>query len=51
VTFSIRDEYDQALRHFRSRNPDFSGKIVKSLFHGDQLSCYIPSNLFIPPLI
>ncbi len=51
VTFSIRDEYDQALRHFRSRNPDFSGEIVKSLFHGDQLSCHIPSNLFIPPLI
>ena len=51
VTFSIRDEYDQALRHFRSRNPDFSGEIVKSLFHGDQLSCHIPSNLLIPPLI
>ena len=51
VTLSIRDEYDQALRHFRSRNPDFSGEIVKSLFHGDQLSCHIPSNLFIPPLI
>ena len=51
VTLSIRDEYDQALRHFRSRNPDFSGEIVKSLFHGDQLTCHIPSNLFIPPLI
>ena len=51
VTLSIRDEYDQALRHFRSSNPDFSGEIVKSLFHGDQLSCHIPSNLFIPPLI
>ncbi len=33
VTLTIRDEYDQALRHFRSRNPDFSGEIVKSLFH------------------
>jgi len=53
VTLSIRDEYDQALRHFRSRNPDFSGEIVKSLFHGDQLSCHIPPPwfIFIPPLI
>ena len=50
VPLSIRDEYDQALRHFRSRNPDFSGEIVKSLFHyepggadwrGGQLSCSI----------
>ncbi len=55
VTLSIRDEYDQALRHFRSRNPDFSGEIVKSLFHhepggydwrGVQLSCHLYGILF-----
>ncbi len=32
VTLSVKDEYDQAVRRLRVRNPDFSGSIVKSLF-------------------
>lgn len=32
VTLVVKDEYDQAVRRLRKRNPEFSGSIVKSLF-------------------
>ncbi len=32
VTLVVKDEYNQAVRRLRKRNPEFSGSIVKSLF-------------------
>ena len=56
VTLSVVDEYEQAVRRLRERNPEFTGNIVKGLFGrnssaGGGTSCWwepLPTGGIIP---
>ena len=53
VTFSVEDDYDQAVRRWRDRNPGFQGRTVKSLFRHEpflnpqDLKCEVEESGFL----